>query len=186
MPGAPLQRFPGRVYESSWAPQRARRRRRRFPGQRHHAMGGFGGPGRFGGVCSRRSASAWDQSCVLSVGKAGWKKTGMGDVPTAGTATSVEYGIIFSGNKSTLMRLFCRDARCEQHKMSCSHCFLCYFDGDERDAQALYGLRSRSLRLFPSRHIIPPLCRKQTCFLQPLEVSQALHSGVSLCYSGTD
>jgi hypothetical protein len=114
------------------------------------------------------------------------KKTGMGDVPTAAIATSVEYMIIFSGNKSTLMRLFCRDARCEQHKMSCSHCFLCYFDGDERDAQALYGLRSRSLRLFPSRHIIPPLCRKQTCFLQPLEVSRALHSGVSLCYSGTD
>jgi len=114
------------------------------------------------------------------------KKTGMGVVPTASIATSVEYMIIFSGNKSTLTRLFCRDARCEQHKMSCSHCFLCYFDGDERDAQALYGLRSRSLRLFPSRHIIPPLCRKQTCFLQPLEVSQALHSGVSLCYSGTD
>ena len=114
------------------------------------------------------------------------KKTGMGDVPAAAIATSVEYMIIFSGNKSTLMRLFCRDARCEQHKMSCSHCFLCYFDGDERDAQAWYGLRSRSLRLFPSRHIIPPLCRKQTCFLQPLEVSQALHSGVSLCHRGTD
>ena len=114
------------------------------------------------------------------------KKTGMGDALTATIATSVEYGIIFSGNKSTLMMLFCRDARCEQHKIRCSHYFLCYFDGDERDAQALYGLRSRSLRLFPSRHIIPPLCRKQTCFLQPLEVSQALHSGVSLCHRGTD
>ena len=42
----------------------------------------------------------------------------MGDVPTAAIATSVEYGIIFSGNKSTLMRLIGRDTRCEQHKIS--------------------------------------------------------------------
>ena len=95
----------------------------------------------------------------------------MGDVPTAAIATSVEYGMIFSGNQSTLMRLFCGDARCEQQKIGYSHYFLSYFDGEERDAQALYGLRSRSLRLLPSRYIIPPLCRKQACFLQPSEVS---------------
>ena len=96
------------------------------------------------------------------------KKTGMGDALTATIATSVEYGIIFSGNKSTLMMLFCRDARCEQHKIRCSHYFLCYFDGDERDAQALYGLRPRSLRLFPSRHIIPPLWTKAGLLLEAI------------------
>ena len=31
----------------------------------------------------------------------------------------------------------------------------------QRDAQALYGRRPRSLRLFPSRLIIPPLCRNR-------------------------
>ena len=51
------------------------------------------------------------------------KKTGMGDVPTAAIATSVEYGIIFSGNKSTLMRLIRGDARCEQYKIGCSQHF---------------------------------------------------------------
>ena len=110
----------------------------------------------------------------------------MGGVTTAAIATSVEYGIIFGGNKSTLMGLFCRDARCEQDKIGCSQYFLICFDAKERDAQAFFGLISRSLRLFPSRQTIPPLCRKQACFLQPLKVSQALHRGVSLCHGGTD
>ena len=70
------------------------------------------------------------------------KKTGMGDVPTAAIATSVEYGIIFSGNKSTLMRLIGRDTRCEQHKIRYSHDFFSYFDGELQLGIPTRGLSS--------------------------------------------